>query len=101
MSQPPLSPTQPDLSPGTQPTADNAAQRKRKQQQSDDGVLAESSSSNDGDRPLTQRAPKGPGPLTRRYYSKEEIEKELLSIHEHIKEINAHIKNLEDFLKLH
>lgn len=98
MSQ--VSPTQPDLSPGS--PARNA---KKKRKQLDDFVAEESSSSSDDDAsrpPFTQKSPKGgPGPLTRKFYTREEIDAELVSIHEHLQQLNKHIENLEAFLKLH
>lgn len=100
MSQ--VSPTQPDLSPGSP----DAANDKKKRKQLD--VVAEESSSNEDDAdasrpPFTQRASSkgGPGPLTRKFYTREEIEAELVSIHEHLQHLNEHIANLEAFLKLH
>ena len=99
MSQPPLSPTQPDLSPGSP----------KKRKHIDEVVIADDSSSDEEEAskaPLTQATPArtkgcGPGPHTRRYYSREEIESELFSIQELLKGINEHIENLEKFLKLH
>ena len=101
MSQ--VSPTQPDLSPGSPSPA--AANDKKKRKQLD--VVAEESSSNDdadaSRPPFTQRASNkgGPGPLTRKFYTREEIDAELVSIHEHLQQLNKHIENLEAFLKLH
>jgi len=101
MSQ--VSPTQPDLSPGSPSPA--AANDKKKRKQLD--VVAEESSSNedaDASRPpFTQRSSNkgGPGPLTRKFYTSEEIEAELVSINEHLQHLNEHIANLEAFLKLH
>lgn len=99
MSQ--VSPTQPDLSPGS-PSPDAANDKKKRKQL--DVVAEESSSNDDASRPpFTQRASSkgGPGPLTRKFYTREEIDAELASIHEHLQQLNKHIANLEAFLKLH
>lgn len=102
MSQ--VSPTQPDLSPGS-PARDAANGKKKHRKQLDDVVAKESSSSSDDDAsrpPFTQKSSKGgPGPLTRKFYTREEIDAELVSIHEHLQQLNKHIENLEAFLKLH
>lgn len=94
MSQPPLSPTQPDLSPGSQTTLN----KKRKQLDVDSSDEERASRA-----PLTQptMSKGGPGPYTRNYYTNEEIESELSSIKELLEEIKEHIEKVEKFLKLH